>query len=565
MSYFDDASLVMIPSGYKDQKVYSVKPLDGSGDLTFSRASSATRVASDGLIEKVRTNLVTYSEDFANADWIANNATITSNATTSPTGTTTADKIAEDNSNTDHKTRQAFTFSATETSWSVYAKASERTFCAINAFDGTNLFGYTFNLSNGTLGSAVSGSATVSASIVSAGSGWYRCSITFNPAAGAGQVNVGTALDASTTSYTGTTGSGIFVWGGQLETGVTTDYIATTSAAVSVGPVSGLPRLDYLNSTCPRLLLEPQRTNLLTSSEDFNSWTLIGGGSVTSNSTTSPDGYANADTIEPLGYARRLFTMASGSNTFSIYLKAKDTNCIVRIGFLGTGDSSLIDTQSTITTSGWTRMTLTYTNATAPLGVYFNIQSGDNDVYAWGAQVEAGAYATSYIPTLGTSVTRVADAASKTGISSLIGQTNGAFFVDITFGNSRNSWLFSLVSNDWINDAFYLETTGANNYISIATVKSGAGAGGASSTFAAVNGVRAKIAVQYTSTTLNLFINGVKYSGTRTAIPACTSLYIDELGTFGASDNQKNTNRFNQVLTFTSALTDAQCIELTTL
>jgi hypothetical protein len=59
MSTFDDASLVFIPSGYKNQKLYSVKPLSGDGDLTFSRASSATRVASNGLIEKVRTNLVT--------------------------------------------------------------------------------------------------------------------------------------------------------------------------------------------------------------------------------------------------------------------------------------------------------------------------------------------------------------------------------------------------------------------------------------------------------------------------------------------------------------------------
>jgi hypothetical protein len=187
-------------------------------------------------------------------------------------------------------------------------------------------------------------------------------------------------------------------------------------------------------------------------------------------------------------------------------------------------------------------------------------------VYIWGAQAEQNAaYCTSYIPTTTAAVTRLADEASKTGISSLIGQTNGTFFVDVTFGNSRNSWLFSLVGNNWQNDSFYLETFGANNYISINTVKSGAAAGSASSTFAAVNGIRAKIAVQYTSTTLNLFINGVKYTGTRTAIPACTALYINELGTFGASANQYNANRFNQVLTFTSALTDAQCIELTTL
>ena len=94
MSYFDDASLVMIPSGYKDQKVYSVKPLDGSGDLTFSRASSATRVASNGLIEKVRTNIILQSQDFTTT-WSTNaSPTITANTTVAPDGTTTADTIA---------------------------------------------------------------------------------------------------------------------------------------------------------------------------------------------------------------------------------------------------------------------------------------------------------------------------------------------------------------------------------------------------------------------------------------------------------------------------------------
>jgi hypothetical protein len=59
MSLFDDASLVMIPSAYKDGKLYSIKPTDGSGDFTFSRGSNlaATRVNSSGLIEKGRENL----------------------------------------------------------------------------------------------------------------------------------------------------------------------------------------------------------------------------------------------------------------------------------------------------------------------------------------------------------------------------------------------------------------------------------------------------------------------------------------------------------------------------
>ena len=55
---YDKASLILNPGIYDTGKVYCTKPLDGSGDLTFTRASSATRVGPDGLIEKVRTNLI---------------------------------------------------------------------------------------------------------------------------------------------------------------------------------------------------------------------------------------------------------------------------------------------------------------------------------------------------------------------------------------------------------------------------------------------------------------------------------------------------------------------------
>jgi hypothetical protein len=59
MSFFSEASLAMIPSGYKTSKVYSALPTSGDGDLTFSRSNdTATRVGPDGLIEKVRTNLI---------------------------------------------------------------------------------------------------------------------------------------------------------------------------------------------------------------------------------------------------------------------------------------------------------------------------------------------------------------------------------------------------------------------------------------------------------------------------------------------------------------------------
>ena len=76
----ESASLVMIPSGYEDGTLGSLKPTDGTGDFTFSRGSdiSATRVNADGYIEKGYENLLTYSNDFSNADWTPFNASVTS-------------------------------------------------------------------------------------------------------------------------------------------------------------------------------------------------------------------------------------------------------------------------------------------------------------------------------------------------------------------------------------------------------------------------------------------------------------------------------------------------------
>ena len=73
MSLYKDASLVMIPSAYKDGKLYSIRPTDGDGDFTFSRGSNlaATRVDVNGLIEKGRENVLLHSNDFTLGNWSA--------------------------------------------------------------------------------------------------------------------------------------------------------------------------------------------------------------------------------------------------------------------------------------------------------------------------------------------------------------------------------------------------------------------------------------------------------------------------------------------------------------
>jgi hypothetical protein len=450
MSYFDDASLVMIPSGYKDQKVYSVKPLDGSGDLTFSRASSATRVASNGLIEKVRTNVVTYSEAFDNAAWTKGGVgTYTSAVTTGftdPTGGTNAQR------------------------WlATIATTSDRAFIR-QLLTLTN--GIPYNVSFWIKSNTASAQELYvqfqggAVATVTATTSWTRVSYTQTTSV----TSVFVGVDAKELA------TDVLIYGYQVEVGdIATDYIATTTAAVSVGPVANVPRLDYLNSSCPRLLLEPQRTNITLFSEQMDNaaWTAINC-TVSANAATSPDGYTNADSISTTA-ANSFFgavsavTISADASTYtqSVFVKwvsgseivklrvaltagtsvAKETIANVRTGVITYTDSTA---QIVSYGNGWYRISQQVTNNST--NTNFNYQfyptsdgTNTNVIRLWGCMAELGAYATSYIPTLGTSVTRVADAASKTSATALIGQTEGTLYAefDVTLGVDGGEYFLS--------------------------------------------------------------------------------------------------------------------------
>ena len=128
MSLYKKAGLVQIPSGYKADKLYSVVPNNGDGDFDFTRASTATRVNKDGLIETVainqarldyplldgvvqdnpvlllepsRQNLFPDSEDFSASSWQGvTGGALTANDTTSPDGTSDATKLEGDGTST---------------------------------------------------------------------------------------------------------------------------------------------------------------------------------------------------------------------------------------------------------------------------------------------------------------------------------------------------------------------------------------------------------------------------------------------------------------------------------
>ena len=283
MSFFSEASLAMIPSGYKTSKVYSALPITGDGDLTFSRSNdTATRVGPDGLIEKVRTNLQTYSQDFSNAVWVKSAGATLTHSQTDPNGGTTASRLQMPIGTSNYFAASAISglTNGGQYTHSIYMKSNTGSTQSVRILDGVR----------GAAGGTLLASVTTS---------WQRFEVVITTAS----TSAGLQID----NVAGTYNNDILIAFAQTEVSDfgATSYIATTSAAVSVGPIANVPRLDYSGgSSCGRLNLEPQRTNLALFSESFDNaaWGKAASGValapvVTANNAISPDGYQNADTI----------------------------------------------------------------------------------------------------------------------------------------------------------------------------------------------------------------------------------------------------------------------------
>lgn len=200
------------------------------------------------LIEEQRTNRMLRSEEFNETAWVKVNATVTANIVTAPDGALTADKLVETIDNAQHRLDQTPTSSAGAQTFSVYAKAAERTF----VFLRIGLSGACFSLSTGAV-TEISAGFTATATAV--GNGWYRCVISTDSAAANAicRINVQTQ-SAPAQGYTGDGTSGIYIWGAQLEAGAfATSYIPTTTTALTrnadVATMTGTNFSSWFNAT----------------------------------------------------------------------------------------------------------------------------------------------------------------------------------------------------------------------------------------------------------------------------------------------------------------------------
>lgn len=230
----------------------------GSNGLIQSASADTQRIDySTGtaglLVEESRTNLLTYSEDFSDASWVKDFIGVTANSTTAPDGLVSADIAIPSATSSNHFMYKSVTPTAVPHTQTVYAKAAGYNWVLLASFSVTaGLKSAWFDVANGVVGTVGAG---VTAAITDAGNGWYRCSITYTPAAVATTIQFNPCdVDNRSGSWVANGTSGVYLYGAQLESGAfPTSYIPTEATAVTrnadVATMTGTNFSDWYNQT----------------------------------------------------------------------------------------------------------------------------------------------------------------------------------------------------------------------------------------------------------------------------------------------------------------------------
>jgi hypothetical protein len=479
MALIDKASLLFVPSVVAEGKAFNVLPSgnrapdstdQNSGydqtraDFDFDRGSNAaaTRIDSNGVLQKYRENLLVQSNNFGTT-W-GDDGGIIASGFEGYDGTNNAWKYTK-TGQFDGTWQSGLSITGVHTI-SIYAKLPDGETDVNSLLFRIDYSGGNTNVVFSLTGDGVPsvGGNGIVADKINVGNGWFRCVLTLNQPTT--KVNFRPSLGSSTS---GTSGS-IYIQSAQLESGlVATDYLDSTSVTGKAGVLVDLPRINYdANGENGSLLLEPSRQQLVPESEWFGTYSSNANGTgslplVYTNNATSPDGYKNATKI--------VFDAGSGTTTgdesqISKNIGGLTTGADYTLSFYAKGENGGEEivaravsggyTKFTLTTE-WKRYELTQSAASTSYAIWFGVRQGlggigtinsNATIWLWGVQEEAGSYPSSYIPNNGESggVTRAADSCSVTGASDVIGQTEGTIFVDLTFDGitSENRQIFQL-------------------------------------------------------------------------------------------------------------------------
>ena len=575
----------------KDGNILGYSVGDTSGkyspqEFTFARGSnlSATRIDRAGLIVKGRENVLLQSNNFSNASWVKIRSSVSSGATDPFGGSNAWAFLTDTTADDQHYFSQSIAQSGVGT-LSIYAKANGYNWLRLR-LPSEEAF---FDLANGVTGSSTTG---ISASMTNAGNGWYRCQVAIanmstNPnvfihiAEGDGDIIIG-----GTPSGT----DGLYIYASQLEKGLAASpYIPTTTTSAQAGVLENTPRLNYTTGVAnPYLLLEPSRTNLFSQSEYFGSsyWTKSGASVV--SGFTSPEGLSNAyklveDTSTGGHQIFRRIVVTATDNYASLYAKPSGRDWIVlydtyrdqgRYFNISTGVIGGVYRFAPVSEfiepfqNGYYRIGIGVTSSTIDYQLQVLLADSDggavytgdgtSGAYIYGAQLEAGSYPTSYIPTYSVSATRAQDVCNKLDASDLIGTEFTLFFDGYQSIESQYSRYIVLKGTAGTYVNFISIETNPNNKVG---VNVNAGSSVFTATTQRTSGERLKMALRCKDNDFAFYINGVLIkSQTSGSVPVTSDLY---LGYY--TDYAENYNVINQTQIYKEALTNAELATLTTI
>jgi hypothetical protein len=547
MSILKIASLVVTPNAYEESKILAVVPSNGSGDLDFVRASTKTRVNSEGFISDTCKNLLSYSSNLSNAVWQKFNTVVTFNEGISPDGLNNAVKI------------KAVAGAAQNIVMQAYNSANDRTHVrtvwakTVSGTGFTNLMSHNNNAN----------------SLFLITNEWQRFEINL----------VSTVLPhfyVVDFRAAGNTLTEILIWGPQAEIGPSaTSYLPTTDRL-------NVPSIDYTDKGCPSILLEPQRTNLAIFSQniDNTAWSKTQS-SVIVDTHISIDGNLNADTLVStatnFSLMSQVYSLDIKTYTYSIFAKKINLDFVVlkmdsspfgfvsawfdiSNGTIGTVGSGVVaNIQSYI--NGYYRLSITFTMPSAgnqkisphiALGNNSTATSINSSTIFFGAQLEEGSFATSYIPTQASAVTRLQDQLIKTGISSLIGQTEGVFFIE-SAALVKNDVIRAVTLTDGTtNNRIQIRYEGSNNSIFFVFQSNGGFVTVIARTVVDITQFL-KLAIRYSANEVSIFINGVKVITNNTIV---LPLNLNKLSFDSGTGALHFNTKVNSLLLFKTYLSD---------
>lgn len=354
-------------------------------------------------------------------------------------------------------------------------------------------------------------------------------------------------------------------WNPQGQSLVEFDVVrATTATRVNEAGLiesvaANVIRRDFTNGGCGDYLIEPQRTNILTNSNSFSGWSILSGagGTVTrtSNFGTSPDGSSNSTRLQFSDTNTSLFITVSPSSIAvpSIYVKGTSGETITF------GSGSGISSGDTFTFNGeWQRIIATAILSTRlTINTYSAATARDFEVY--GAQLEEGTYPTSYIPTSGAAVTRNADVVSASNLSALLGDSEGALFVEAAVFETSTSKRISLSDGSTTNRI--LLGLAANSSLLVSNAAgTQADIGGSPLT----SNVFIKVLIRYANNNFAIHQGGIEI-GTDTSGTTFTDGLLNTIRfASGTGSSAQFYGRIRQLVVFNQSPTSAQANSITT-